>query len=119
MGVIPVSPMDKRQSKRFAHFELIDRYELDGKTLIERGRIPDISDGGVLCKWAAPVAVGERYKFRFEFGGDLFFVEGEITRTGLNQVDKKPVSGVKVARSPAQRERLAMHLARSGKKPIL
>lgn len=115
----PARLMDKRQSKRFAHFEVIDRYQLDGKTLIERGRILDISDGGVMCKWSEPLQVGDRYKFRFEFGGDLFFVEGEVTRTGTHQIDKKPVSGVRLDLNPQQRERLATSLARSGKKPIL
>jgi hypothetical protein len=110
--------MNKRQTRRFLHFDVVDRYELDGRKMIERGRILDISEGGLLCKWFNPLTPGNRFMFRFELGGEVFFVEGEITRLAWNPVDEKPLSGVKLALTKEQQDRVALLLSRSGKKPV-
>ncbi len=111
--------MAKRESTRFSYFELIDRYDMNGKDLIERGRILDISEKGVLYKGNIPMNVGERYKFKFEVGGDYFFIEGEVIRVTQHPVDRKALSGVKLFFAPLQAERLNRNLLRAGKKPVL
>jgi len=110
--------MGQTRSTRYSYFELVDRYDTEGKALIERGRVLDISESGILYKGDAALSVGERYKFKFDVGGDYFFVDGVVARTSKHPVDKKPLAGVKLSLTDLQKEKLIVNLKRLKIKPV-
>jgi hypothetical protein len=110
--------MGQHRSTRYSYFELVERYDSQGETLIERGRVLDISESGMLYKGEVMLSVGERCKFRFEAGGDYFFVDGVVARTSRHPVDKKPLAGVKLSLTDLQKEKLIENLKRLKIKPV-
>ena len=111
--------MAQKRSQRYEYFEVVDRYDIKGETLIERGRVMNISDSGILYKGQEDLKVGDHYMFKFEVGGNNFFVEGVVARTACHLVDKKALAGVQLSMTAAQKEKLLMGIERLNIKRVL
>jgi len=110
--------MGQKRSTRYQYFEVVDRYDVKGETLIEKGRVMNISESGILYKGEESLMVGDRYKFKFDLGGTRFFVEGVVTRSACNLADKKSLAGVLLAFSTPEKDKLLLSIERLNIKPV-
>lgn len=102
----------KRKHPRTELNLLADRHDLERTEYLGRGRFSDISQGGAQYKEISQLAVGERYRFRFELAGEKLFLVGEILRAWHNKYENWWHFAVKFDLSPQERERLDLWLTK-------